>query len=83
MAYLFGIAGAAYHTLFNVIPGDRREQARTFIEGVGSQAGIVLGGLHPLPEDAQLLAHAAADPSAAAGDYAMPSRGQRGVVRAT
>ncbi len=45
MAYLFGIAGAAYHTLFNVIPGDRREQARTFIEGVGNQAGIVLGGL--------------------------------------
>lgn len=45
MAYLFGVAGTAYHAVFNVVPGERREQARAFIEGVGSQAGIVLGGL--------------------------------------
>ena len=40
-----GIAGTAYHAIYNVIPPDRRDQARAFVEGIPGQAGIVLAGV--------------------------------------
>ena len=45
LAWMFGIAGTAYHAVFNVVPDERRDQARTFIDGVGTQTGTVVGGL--------------------------------------
>ncbi len=45
MAWLQGIAGTAYQTLLNVVPPERRDQTRTFIDGVPGQAGIVIAGL--------------------------------------
>ncbi len=43
-SYLSGIAGTAYQTLFNVIPAERRDQVRAFVDGVPGQAGIVIAG---------------------------------------
>ncbi|HLQ62069.1 MAG TPA: HEAT repeat domain-containing protein, partial [Candidatus Acidoferrales bacterium] len=45
IAWLYGIAGTAYHAAFNVFPGGRRDAARAFIDGIGTQAGTVIGGL--------------------------------------
>jgi len=45
MTWLWGIAGTAFHATFNVIPGERRDQARSFVDGIGTQAGTVLAGL--------------------------------------
>ena len=44
-AYLSGIAGTAYQAVFNVVPAERRDQTRAFIDGVPGQAGIVIAGL--------------------------------------
>jgi HEAT repeat protein len=43
--WLSGIADPAYQAMFNVIPPERRDQARTFIDGVPGQAGIMIAGL--------------------------------------
>jgi len=43
-AWLSGVAGTAYHALFNVVPGDRRDQSRSFVDGIGTQVGTVIGG---------------------------------------
>jgi HEAT repeat protein len=40
-----GISGAAYQAMFNVVPAQRREQVRTFINAVPDQAGTFLAGL--------------------------------------
>ena len=45
IAWLYGIANTAFHALFNVVPGERRDQARTFIDGMGAQVGTILAGL--------------------------------------
>ncbi|HEY6959658.1 MAG TPA: HEAT repeat domain-containing protein, partial [Candidatus Limnocylindria bacterium] len=45
MAWLAGMADAAYQALFNPVPPDRRDQMRAFMEGVPGQAGIALAGL--------------------------------------
>jgi HEAT repeat protein len=45
MTWLWGIAGTAFHATFNVIPSERREQARSFVDGIGTQAGTILAGL--------------------------------------
>lgn len=45
LLYLYGLAGSAYHALFNVLPGERRDQARTFLDGVPAQFGTALAGL--------------------------------------
>jgi HEAT repeat protein len=45
MTWLWGIAGTAFHATFNVIPGERRDQARSFVDGIGTQAGTILAGL--------------------------------------
>ena len=54
LAYMFGIAGTAYHALFNVVPGERRDQARTFLDGVPAQLGTAAaGGMLALVQYAQ------------------------------
>ncbi len=45
MLWLSGIADPAYQAMFNVIPSERRDQARTFIDGIPGQAGIMIAGL--------------------------------------
>lgn len=45
LAWLAGIADAAYQALFNPVPAERRDQMRAFMEGVPGQAGIALAGL--------------------------------------
>src|SRR5207244_3050074 len=45
LAWLAGIADAAYQALFNPVPPERRDQMRAFMEGVPGQAGIALAGL--------------------------------------
>ncbi len=42
--WLSGIADPAYQAMFNVVPPERRDQVRTFIEGVPQQAGTFLAG---------------------------------------
>jgi len=44
MLWLSGIADPAYQAMFNVVPGERRDQVRTFINGVPEQAGVFMGG---------------------------------------
>lgn len=45
MLWLSGIADPAYQAMFNVIPHERRDQVRAFIEGVPQQAGTFLAGI--------------------------------------
>jgi HEAT repeat protein len=40
-----GIANTAYHAIYNVIPGERRDQVRAFVEGIPGQAGTIIAGL--------------------------------------
>jgi HEAT repeat protein len=40
-----GIANTAYHAVYNVIPPERRDQVRAFVEGIPGQAGTVIAGL--------------------------------------
>src|SRR5438093_6260832 len=44
LVYLQGIASPAYESVFNVIPRERRDQVRAFVNGVPDQAGIVIAG---------------------------------------
>lgn len=45
VGWIQGVAATAYQALFNIIPEDRREQTRTFVNGVPQQAGVILIGL--------------------------------------
>ncbi|MEK7862279.1 MAG: HEAT repeat domain-containing protein, partial [Chloroflexota bacterium] len=54
LAWLAGIADAAYQALFNPVPAERRDQMRAFMEGVPGQAGIALAGLLLLVGDQTL-----------------------------
>ncbi|HYK98947.1 MAG TPA: cyclic nucleotide-binding domain-containing protein [Candidatus Acidoferrales bacterium] len=45
LAWLAGIADAAYQALFNPVPQERRDQMRAFMEGVPGQVGIALAGV--------------------------------------
>lgn len=45
MAYMNGIAGTAWHTMFNIVSPDYRDQVRAFVEGVPEQAGTFIAGL--------------------------------------
>jgi ATP/ADP translocase len=45
MLSLSGIADPAYQAMFNILPAERRDQARAFIDGLPSQAGTMLAGL--------------------------------------
>lgn len=44
MFLLSGIADPAWQTMFNVVPTEKRDQVRTFVEGVPSQAGTFIAG---------------------------------------
>jgi HEAT repeat protein len=44
LVYLQGIASPAYESVFNVIPRERRDAVRAFVNGVPDQAGIVIAG---------------------------------------
>ena len=44
MFWLSGIADPAYQAMFNVVPPERRDQVRTFIDGVPGQAGTFIAG---------------------------------------
>jgi len=43
--WLQGVASPAWETLTNVVPSDRRDQVRTFLNGGPSQAGTAIAGL--------------------------------------
>ena len=45
VVWRLGVADTAFQAVFNVVPGDRREAVRTFINGVPQQAGVVLAGI--------------------------------------
>ena len=45
MAWLDGIASPAFQGVFNIVPQERREQTRAFVNGVPEQIGTVMGGL--------------------------------------
>jgi HEAT repeat protein len=42
--WLSGIADPAYQAMFNVVPPERRDQVRAFVDGVPEQAGTFLAG---------------------------------------
>jgi HEAT repeat protein len=44
MLWLSGIADPAWQTIFNVVPLERRDQVRAFIDGVPEQAGTFIAG---------------------------------------
>src|SRR5215213_2178575 len=44
MLWLSGIADPAYQAMFNAVPSERRDQVRTFIDGVPEQAGVFIAG---------------------------------------
>jgi HEAT repeat protein len=45
MIYIQGVADTAWQAAFNVVPVQRRDQVRAFINGVPGQAGILIAGL--------------------------------------
>jgi HEAT repeat protein len=45
MVWLDGMWEGAWQGLYNVVPPDRREAARAFVDGAALQAGVVLAGL--------------------------------------
>ncbi|HZY46004.1 MAG TPA: HEAT repeat domain-containing protein, partial [Anaerolineae bacterium] len=45
MIYIQGVADTAWQAAFNVVPAQRRDQVRAFINGVPGQAGIFIAGL--------------------------------------
>ena len=45
LVWRLGVADTAYQAVFNVVPGERREQTRAFIDGVPRQAGVALAGV--------------------------------------
>ncbi|RPJ45467.1 MAG: hypothetical protein EHM21_09365, partial [Chloroflexi bacterium] len=45
MAYMNGIAMAAWYAIFNVVPPEQRDQVRAFVSGVPEQAGTFIAGL--------------------------------------
>jgi HEAT repeat protein len=45
LVWRLGVADSAYQALFNVVPAERREPTRAFIDGVPRQAGVALAGV--------------------------------------
>ncbi len=45
LVWRLGAADTAYQAVFNVVPAERREQTRAFIDGVPRQAGVALAGV--------------------------------------
>lgn len=44
MLWLSGVADPAWQAMFNVVPAERRDQVRAFIDGVPEQAGTFMAG---------------------------------------
>ncbi|HEX2032373.1 MAG TPA: HEAT repeat domain-containing protein, partial [Actinomycetota bacterium] len=44
LAWMYGAWQMAWQALFNVVPPEHRDRARTFMDGAAMQAGIVLAG---------------------------------------
>lgn len=40
-----GVSETAYQAVFNIVPSERREQVRTFINGIPAQLGVMLVGV--------------------------------------
>ncbi|MDX1437772.1 MAG: Npt1/Npt2 family nucleotide transporter, partial [Anaerolineales bacterium] len=40
-----GVASSAYQAIFNIVPPERRDQTRAFINGVPEQLGVILAGV--------------------------------------
>ncbi|HEV2906268.1 MAG TPA: HEAT repeat domain-containing protein, partial [Actinomycetota bacterium] len=45
MVWVNGVWTGGWQALYNVVPGERRDRTRTFIDGVALQGGIVVAGL--------------------------------------
>ncbi len=45
IAWVSGVAGTAWQAMFNVIPAQRRDQARAFMSGVPEPAGTISAGI--------------------------------------
>jgi HEAT repeat protein len=45
LSWMEGISSTAYQAVFNIVPSERREQSRLFINGVPRQIGVTLAGL--------------------------------------
>ncbi|MCZ6528845.1 MAG: HEAT repeat domain-containing protein, partial [Chloroflexi bacterium] len=45
LVWRLGVADTAYQAIFNLVPSERREQTRAFIDGVPRQAGVALAGV--------------------------------------
>jgi len=45
LVWRLGVADTAYQAIFNVVPAERREPTRAFIDGVPRQAGVALAGV--------------------------------------
>ncbi|MGH2572443.1 MAG: HEAT repeat domain-containing protein [Actinomycetota bacterium] len=45
MVWVNGVWGSGWQALFNVVPAQRRDQTRAFMDGVALQGGIVASGL--------------------------------------
>jgi HEAT repeat protein len=45
LVWRLGVADSALQAVFNVVPGERREQTRAFIDGVPRQVGVALAGV--------------------------------------
>ncbi|MDX1614584.1 MAG: HEAT repeat domain-containing protein [Candidatus Promineifilaceae bacterium] len=45
MAWMQGVSSTAFQATFNIVPAERREQTRAFVDGVPRQMGIVLAGV--------------------------------------
>jgi len=45
MAWMQGVSTTAFQATFNIVPSERREQTRAFVDGVPRQLGIVLAGV--------------------------------------
>jgi HEAT repeat protein/ATP/ADP translocase len=60
-SWMMGIADTAYQATFNIVPPDKREPARMFVDGIPRQIGVMLSGvflliLQPiLPDQMQFL----------------------------
>jgi HEAT repeat protein len=45
LVWRLGVADTAYQAVFNVVPAERREPVRAFIDGVPRQVGVALAGV--------------------------------------
>ncbi len=45
IVWRLGVADSAYQALFNLVPAERREPTRAFIDGVPRQAGVAIAGI--------------------------------------